>query len=335
MIIVTTLFIIILFQSCGSSHKYQEVKAKNFLQAEEISRQRLQLEGNEQQLNALEGLVTSLQYENRRLESEIFQMSENVQEINNKYADYEWFKEHPLGAGIPLNSSPRPATGNSQVVVPDTVSTAVIGVNSGNLAFYCPRKVNYKEPFTALGFIADIISDQKVREQLLERVREVERDPDRVRLSDDNMLVRKIQFYKLIELRLDESSNSAFGIKKMHSEDKQEVSDKMEGWQWKVTPVASEKRQELFLKVIVYDEDGNQDFAFTKTYLFDVNVDPFLFVHNSVMLFSTNPEWAFGAVIPPLPLSSWDYISDGKSKKLGLPDGNKIIAFAFADRSDR
>ncbi len=64
--------------------------------------------------------------------------------------------------------------------------------------------------------------------------------------------------------------------------------------------MASEKRQELFLKVIVYDEDGNQDFAFTKTYLLDVNVDPFLFVHNSVMLFSTNPEWAFGAVITPV-----------------------------------
>jgi hypothetical protein len=299
MIIATALFTFMLFQSCSLSRKCREAGTLSKAQADEISIQKLQLEKSEQEVVFLNNNIARLQDENRYLESENRLLLEKVQEMNNEYANFEWVKELPLSTGTPLDSRPSPAIVNNPVALPDTVSLPVIGINSGNLAFYCPRKVNYKEPFTAIGFIADVISDEKVREQLLERVREVERDPDRVRLSDDNMLVKKIQFYKLIELRLDESGNGAFGIKKMHSEDKQEVSDKMEGWQWKVTPLSQDQRQELVLKVIVYDANGKVDYAFNKTHFIDIEVRSFAFFHNMKMQFVNNPEWAYGSVILP------------------------------------
>lgn len=290
------LIIILLLQSCVSVQQHRNLESK-LLECDSntklISGQR----------DSLAVLADEIRKDRSLLYEEYYKMTENynqavyeIDRIQNKVmAELVVPDDRYLQDNAPKTSYSRPV-----MVRSDTVSNTRLEVASGKVAFYCPLKMTYKETYTAIGFIADVISDEQIKARMIERIKKVERDADNISLSDNNLLIEKIAFYKFIELRLDEASNERFEIKKVHSNDKQLVTDKMEGWQWKVTPVASEKRQELFLKVIVYDEDGNQDFAFTKTYLLDVNVDPFLFVHNSVMLFSTNPEWAFGAVITPV-----------------------------------
>jgi len=290
------LILILLLQSCVSVQQHRNMESR-LLECDSYSKL---ISG---QRDSLAVLADEIRNDRSLLYEEYNKMTENynqaVYEIdriqNNVMAELVVPDDRYLQDIAPKTSYKRLVLMKS-----DTVSNTRLEVASGKVAFYCPLKMTYKETYTAIGFIADVISDEQIKARMIERIKKVERDADNVTLSDNNLLIEKIAFYKFIELRLDEASNERFEIKKVHSNDKQLVTDKMEGWQWKVTPVASEKRQELFLKVIVYDEDGNQDFAFTKTYLLDVNVDPFLFVHNSLMLFSTNPEWAFGAVITPV-----------------------------------
>ncbi|MHC1775006.1 MAG: hypothetical protein AB9834_06275 [Lentimicrobium sp.] len=289
--------IVQLMQSCGLSRDCRDAKSLSSSQAEEISHQRLEYEDLLQRFSLISEDMAKQKEENQVLYKDYVQLSEQLKEaveVNEKLLQ----EDNPVSSGNPFNENNRPV---KEIIVNeiDTVTRTLMKVSTGNVAFYCPRKVTYKEPFTALGFIADVISDERIRQQLLERVREVERDPVGEKLADEKTLIEKIQFYKLIELRLDEAGNSAFEIKKIHLEDKQEVSDKMEGWQWKIIPVSKDSRQELVLKVIVYNADGKVDYAFNKTRFIDIEVRSGAFFHNIKLQFVENPEWAYGSVILP------------------------------------
>lgn len=181
----------------------------------------------------------------------------------------------------------------------DTVNLTSHEISSGKVAFYCPREMYHEQTYDTYGLIADVLSNQEIKSLVIQSIKEHTRDTAGIDFQDDNFLIKAIQFYEIIELRLDNVTNKGFDIVQIHDDNKQIVSDKMEGWHWKVTPITTKPQQQLFLKVIVYDENGEPYPPLKKTYHLDVKIRSGTFFHNTKILFSQNPEWAFGSFILP------------------------------------
>jgi hypothetical protein len=181
----------------------------------------------------------------------------------------------------------------------DTLIQSTYSINSGKVAFYTPKIMSIDETYDAHGIIADVLTDESLRLLMHKKIKEHERDTNRLFVDDNQILIKKVEYYNFIELRLDNVVNQGFEILKVHSHDTQIVSDNMENWHWKITPTKTIPNQQLILKVIVYDTNGIENTSFTKTYHLDVKVRPFQFFYNSKLLFIQNPEWAFGSIIIP------------------------------------
>ena len=180
----------------------------------------------------------------------------------------------------------------------------MVRAQTKKLAVYCPRKMIYKESSDVIGFVADLIADEVVKQMMQNRVSEA--TGSEVEKPDDkDMLIRELQLFQFLELRLDDSDNEGFSIKKIHDSDIQQVASNMEGWHWKVTPTTSDKQQQLVLKVVVYDNQKKRLDSFDKTYKIDVKIESARFVRNTYALFVENPEWAFAAIITPILTFLW------------------------------
>jgi hypothetical protein len=294
---VLLVLIIMLTQSCGLSRKYRDAESMNYSQAEEINLLQHQLDESRLLSDDLTERLNLKNEEYQEIYENYLILSEQGKETRASN-DKSIHDPEPVKMGYMEYPEYQPAKYIPYKGV-DSLKETRMKFNSGNVAFYCPRKVNYKETFTAIGFITDVISDKEIKAKLTKRVKEVELDSAGVELSDDKILIEKIRYYKLIELRLDPASNGSFEIIKVHLEDKQEVNDEMEGWQWNITPVSNQKDQKLVLKVIVYDESGKVDSVFNKTRFVEIEVSSFAFFRNTKLLFVENPEWAYGSVILP------------------------------------
>lgn len=169
----------------------------------------------------------------------------------------------------------------------------------GKLAVYCPHQMVYKQTSDVIGTIADLIDDDLIKEMISGRVAEILEEKD-ITVNDEDFLIKKLQYFNRIELRLNDADNEGFTIKKIHEDDLQLVSENMEGWHWKVTPTNNSAKQQLVLKVIVYDFDGNKLTSFGKTYNIDVKIQPGIFWRNFYTLFVENPKWAFATIITPV-----------------------------------
>ena len=101
------------------------------------------------------------------------------------------------------------------IIQSETISQVRNEIWRGKLAFYCPKTMIFDQKNDVYGFINDLISDEQLRKILVERVREHEPDL-RLEEMDDHILIKKIEYYDLIELSLDKSDNSDFKIDKIH-----------------------------------------------------------------------------------------------------------------------
>lgn len=178
-------------------------------------------------------------------------------------------------------------------------TTSNYSVSPGKVAFYCPKILTYKKIYDAYGLIADVISDDKVRELLVNNIKEIDEGLDTEAMRDDDILIKQIQYYSMIELSFDEVLNQNFEIEKVHEEDKQVVSDKMEGWHWQIRPMSTEAEQQLILKVKIFKSNGEVDDVFSKKYDFKIEVDSLRFVSEVKELFLNEPKWAMGSIILP------------------------------------
>ncbi|WP_340112861.1 hypothetical protein [Maribellus mangrovi] len=171
--------------------------------------------------------------------------------------------------------------------------------NFKKLAIYCPHKMTYKKTSEVIGFVADLLDDEMISRLMDERVAETTGDED-FESADEDLLIRELQLFNFLELRLDDADNEGFTIKKIHDKDIQQVAVNMEGWHWKVTPTTTDAVQQLVLKVIVYDDNMKRVTSFDKTYHIDIKIESRLFLRNTYALFVENPEWAFASIITPV-----------------------------------
>lgn len=186
----------------------------------------------------------------------------------------------------------------------------------GKLAVYCPHQMIYKQTSDVLGTIADLIDDELIKKMISGKVAEILEEKD-ITVNDEDFLIKKLQYFNRIELRLNDADNEGFTIKKIHEDDIQLVNDNMEGWHWKVTPTNNSAKQQLVLKVIVYDFDGSKLTSFGKTYNIDVKIQPGIFWRNFYTLFVENPKWAFASIITPVVTFLVGRFSRRKKKKKG------------------
>jgi hypothetical protein len=189
------------------------------------------------------------------------------------------------------------------------------GTTSGNVAIYCPREMVFKETSDIFGFISDLLSDEYIRSRMIDNLKEHNENFRNKSFDDDDLLIREISYYNLVELKLMDSDNTGFDILKVHEDDKQAVQADMEGWHWKVTPNSEEMRQQLVFKVIIYNEDGTRDDSFSKTYQVTIKVNSWRFFQNTKMLIIENPEWAIGTLLLPFISFLWGRYQGTRKKK--------------------
>lgn len=183
----------------------------------------------------------------------------------------------------------------------DTLKQLIHEINNGKVAFYCPRVMYYKETTDAYGFISDVLSDEDIRKMLMERIKEETGEHShRSHLDDNNFLIRTVQFYRMIELRLENVVKDAFEIVPVHSEARQEITDNMETWHWKITPMSDVADQQLILRIIVFDENGQVTQHFNKTYHLNIKIRPYRFFHNAMVMMVENPAWTIGSIVIPI-----------------------------------
>ena len=240
-------------------------------------------------------------------------------------------REVPITSRNPNTTSPGSSSGDrmtmdrGQVVMarPDISPQTPIEVRretapvktlqSKKLAVHCPRNMTYKKTSDVIAFVADLIDDETIKEMMKQRVADAS-DREDVEINDRDMLIRDLQLYEFIELKLDDADNEGFTIKKIHETDKQKVSENMEGWHWKVTPTNSEQEQQLVLKVIVYDQ--NSEFkSFDKTYRINIKIESGRFFRNTYALAVENPEWAFATLIIPFLTFLWGRYKAVRSRR--------------------
>ncbi|MCX6238544.1 MAG: hypothetical protein NTY07_13460 [Bacteroidia bacterium] len=288
---------ILIFQSCISLKKHEELHDMFQNQSEALSQTR-------QKTERLKVLSDSLTEINQRLvnyfeRSEIKGGSEteNVKELLTKIDNLKEIIRVERASYSSLSAK----ASTKEVIVnrTDTIRQTSYEINSGKVAFYCPLKMYYKQTYDAYGLIADVLSNADIKSLMINKIKQHERDTNNVNIQDNDLLIKMIQFYNLLEIKLDNATTSGFDIVKVHENDKQIVSDKMEMWHWKVTPITTIPKQELILKVIVYNDKGERDCFFDKTYHLDITVKPFMFFQNAKVLFIEKPEWVFGSIIIP------------------------------------
>jgi hypothetical protein len=231
--------------------------------------------------------------------------SETTSETTEETVDETEPTQEPAGVEEPVvvedDDAAEDYTGSPLEMVEDIAEPIILPEpepKKGKLAVYCPREMTYKQSSDVIGFIADVIDDELIRESMMGRVDDAVDDMDEV--SDDDVLIRELQYYSTIELSLNDADNEGFTIKKIHDNDLQTVRENMEGWHWKVTPTSNSARQQLVLKVIVYDSNGEQLTSFGKTYHIDIKIESGMFFRNTLTLFVENPEWAFASIITPV-----------------------------------
>lgn len=88
----------------------------------------------------------------------------------------------------------------------------------GKLAVYCPRQMTYKQSSDIIGFIADVIDDELIENVMVGRITDM-LDRDNFEFQENDLLIRELQYYSRIELRLDDADNEGFTIKKVHEDD--------------------------------------------------------------------------------------------------------------------
>lgn len=182
----------------------------------------------------------------------------------------------------------------------DTVAQIAHEIHSGKIAFYCPSEMYYNQTYDVYGLIADVLSNDVIKKMVVKKIKEHTSQVSEADLNNTDFLIRAVQFYEIIELKLDSAVNTSFAIVKVHLEDAQIIANKMESWHWKITPLNTEKSQQLILKVIVQDANGGRSLDFSKTYPLQIKIKPSNFFHNTKVLFVQNPKWAFGTILLPL-----------------------------------
>lgn len=185
-------------------------------------------------------------------------------------------------------------TGSDEILDPLVVNEPRVG----KLAVYCPHQMTYKQSSDVIGFIADLIDDELIKDMISGRVSEMLEEDD-FTIGEEDLLIKELKYFNKIELRLNDADNEGFTIKKVHEDDLQVISDNMEGWHWKVTPTTNDSKQQLVLKVIVYDSEGNK-IPFSKIYHIKIKIESRMFWRNAFTLFVENPEWAFASIITPV-----------------------------------
>lgn len=186
-------------------------------------------------------------------------------------------------------------TGSDEIVDPVVINEPRVG----KLAVYCPHQMTYKQSSDVIGFIADLIDDDLIKDMISGRVSELLEEDD-FTAGEEDFLIKELEYFNRIELRLNDADNEGFTIKKVHEDDLQLISENMEGWHWKVTPTTNDSKQQLVLKVIVYDSEGNKKTSFNKTYHINIKIESRMFWRNAFTLFVENQEWAFASIITPV-----------------------------------
>ncbi len=276
--------ILFLILSCSTSKQEKRNKEENQLLKERCNRVFYSLDSLERKISLLEYLNDSLEMSSRFFREEM----EINPETGRSQIPAETMEEREQDIKVYREI----------IVQPETISRVRNEIWRGKLAFYCPKTMIFDQKNDVYGFINDLISDDQLRKIMIERVREHEPNlkPEEM---DNNILIKKIEYYDLIELSLDNSANSDFKIDKIHDHDKQEVNEYIQDWHWKVTPTSSKTDQQLVLTVRAYNDDGKTPYAFNKTYKFKVEVKKITYWEKIRELLLDNPELALSQILIP------------------------------------
>lgn len=290
------LIIVFVIYSCAPKREVAELIEKLEKQNSELAEMHRQNEQLDFTLDSLSQVKQELNTKAQLKEQQNYKLAQQVEELS---VEMEMKQQNLEMDYSRAESNSKPVYKELIVLKTDTVRQIEYNVNSGKVAFYAPKDMYVDETYDAHGIIADVLSDENLRVLMHQKIKEHERDTSKLIVDDNEILIKKVAYYNLIELRLDNVVNEGFDIVKVHSRDKQIVNENMENWHWKITPTKTNQNQQLILKVLVYDVNGNENTSFTKTYFFDVKVRPFQFFYNSKLLFIQNPEWAYGSIIIP------------------------------------
>jgi hypothetical protein len=294
-----------LFHSCISIKKYKIESSKLKNQATALS------EAKGETKNLLE-TVQALNQKNHNYNSDLLLFENNNEQLNKENAELkETIEELNLSATSirsdleNLNSvidllKDKSSTDKKTIIYKtDTLNKVSHEIITGKVAFYSPKEMYYNQVYDAYGLIADVLSDKNIKDLVIKNIKQHARSADDFDLEDPEILIKAVQFYKTIELKLENTVKDRFSIVDVHGNDKQDFSKKMEQWHWKITPLSTLAKQQLLLNVIVYDENGMPSPLIKKTYHFDIKIKPYNFIQNTKVLFVENPKWAFGSIIIP------------------------------------
>ncbi len=299
--VVLTLLIFIIF-SCVSKKDYTALQSE--------------IEMLDQELKAFrqenEDLLAQLDYETSKSKelanSFIFQDSDG-DGVSDEYDQCPDLAGNVTNSGCPGLSESQASVEvveKEKIIYQDVIITKIdtlvkssSRITNGNIAFYCPTEMYKGEPYDAYGLIADVMSEDKIKSMVINEIKKHDADVTTEATKDENFYIEQLSYYDMIKLELTNVGGQTFTITNIHSSDKRSYKSKNKDWHWKVTPTVSGQNQQLVLKITLYNKEGEEIYADSKTYEFDINVRANQFFYNTKELFIENPEWAWGSIIIP------------------------------------
>ncbi len=254
----------------------------------------------ENQNNSIVSEITMLENNLKEEEQVILEMNENYQRLYSSQDSLRGLNRelHLLNSNLSKEISLQQKMLDSAMSNKDE-SKINFSLSEGRVAFYCPKEMEYQRPYSVVGLIADVISNEEAKLLLINKIKTLDETVDVNKLQNDSILVRQIQYYNLVELSLDKAKNKGFEIKKIHTSDKQRVEANMEGWHWEVTPIDTEPHQKLILTVFYLDENNVSNYKLSKSYNIKVKIKSSRFFANLRTRFIEDTEWTIGTIVIP------------------------------------
>jgi len=188
-------------------------------------------------------------------------------------------------------------------------------VSNGDVALHCPNEMKINQVYDVFGIFSKGLSVDSIESLIKGKVEEHSKNPEEI-LQTTSTLHRSINFYDYIELRLIDPSKT-FSIEKIHEKDKQKiVNGKVgENWHWKVVANKVNPDAQLLLKVIVYDESGdNISDSFSKTYSVKIDTSGKFYFSELLNYLYKNPTWLLTTLIIPLFVYFWKKFKEKKKE---------------------
>lgn len=284
------IFFTCILMSCVSKKKYIESKNEHKITMHKLEQL---IEDNKM----LRSEIALLSNEAEINQDNIVHLSKKNEELQNEINDAHY--RYELNERINQLSETEIIYRDIFIEKTDTIVKSSNRIGENNIAFYCPTEMYKGEPYDAYGIIANVISDEIIKQKLVNEIKKHDKEIEDNDLKDEDFFIEKLTFYDMIKLELLPVNTDDLKIKKVHSQAKQSRTQKNKHWHWKITPTSYHQNQQMILKVMLYDEEGTLIIEHSKTYEFEVKVRANKFFYDTIQLFEENQKWAWSSIIIP------------------------------------